>query len=78
MAEPTVVDARRLLCPMPVIRLQQAIAGLAPGDEVELLSTDPGSRRDVPAWCRVHRHEVLGCEERGDGVIVTRVRVVGR
>jgi len=78
MADEKIVDARRLLCPMPVIRLQQTIARLAPGDEVDLLSTDPGSRRDVPAWCRVHGHELLSCEEREDGVIVTRVRVTDR
>ena len=53
------LDARNLLCPMPVIRVQGAIESLAPGEEIEVLCTDPGAMSDVPAWCRVHGHEVL-------------------
>ena len=53
------LDARHLLCPMPVIRVQGAMESLAPGDEIEVWCTDPGAMSDVPAWCRVHGHEVL-------------------
>ena len=53
------LDARSLLCPMPVIRVQGKMESLAPGDELEVLCTDPGAMSDVPAWCRVHGHEVL-------------------
>ena len=53
------LDARNLLCPMPVIRVQGAMESLAPGDELEVLCTDPGAMSDVPAWCRVHGHEVV-------------------
>ncbi|HEB77255.1 MAG TPA: sulfurtransferase TusA family protein [Methylothermaceae bacterium] len=55
----TVVDARGLLCPLPVIRLQDAARRLAPGTEVELIGTDPGILHDVPAWCRIHGHRIL-------------------
>jgi tRNA 2-thiouridine synthesizing protein A len=45
-----IVDARGLQCPMPIIKLSQAI-NLAPsGLMVELISTDRGSCTDVPAW----------------------------
>ncbi|MCX8048255.1 MAG: sulfurtransferase TusA family protein [Methylohalobius sp.] len=54
-----VIDARGLLCPLPVIRLQEATKRLAAGTEVELIGTDPGVLYDVPAWCRVHGHPVL-------------------
>ena len=53
------LDCRRLLCPMPVIRVQDRIAGLQPGDEVEAICTDPGVMQDIPAWCRINGHLVL-------------------
>lgn len=53
------VDARNLLCPMPVIRVQNAMESIRPGEEIEVRCTDPGAMSDVPAWCRVHGHEVL-------------------
>lgn len=53
------LDARRLLCPMPVIRTQDRIADLADGDTLTVYATDPGALHDVPAWCRIHGHEVI-------------------
>ena len=44
---------------MPVIRVQNAMESLAPGDVIDVLCTDPGAMSDVPAWCRVNGHEVL-------------------
>ena len=55
-----IVDARNLICPLPVIRTQQRIDTLRHGDEVLVLATDPGSLHDVPAWCRIHGHQVTG------------------
>ena len=54
-----IVDARGLLCPLPVIRLQEAVKAFAPGTEVEVVGTDPGVLHDIPAWCRVHGHRVV-------------------
>ena len=68
MSEPRVemvVDARRLLCPMPVIRAQAAVRQLQPGQMVEILATDPGVMHDIPAWCRVQGHQYLGCAHEG-------------
>lgn len=59
----THVDARRLLCPLPVIRLQEAIDTLQTGDCVEIICSDPGTLQDIPAWCRVHGHEVIETEK---------------
>ncbi len=53
------LDARRLLCPMPVIRTQNRISELGPGTVLEVVCTDPGALHDIPAWCRVHGHTVL-------------------
>ena len=69
------LDARWLLCPLPVIRTQDRIAGLADGTELEVLCTDPGALHDIPAWCRVHGHAYLGSTRSGHEISV-RVRVV--
>ncbi len=68
------LDARRLLCPMPVIRVQQKFADLAPGDILEVHCTDPGTRSDIPAWCRINGHRVLDMTEE-DGAIVLTLEV---
>ena len=68
------LDARRLLCPMPVIRVQQKVAELAPGDILQVRCTDPGTRSDIPAWCRINGHRVLDIAER-DGEIVLTLEV---
>lgn len=51
------VDARGLRCPLPVLRVAQAISALPEhlpgGARVRLLSTDPAARSDVPAFCRI-------------------------
>ncbi len=68
--EKVIVDARRLLCPMPVIRVQNRIKGLAPGTLVEAICTDPGALNDIPAWCRINGHRLVEARRDGDEVIV--------
>jgi TusA-related sulfurtransferase len=70
MGDRHTLDARRLLCPMPVIRVQEKVAGLAPGDVLEVWCTDPGTRSDIPAWCRINGHQVLDIAERDDELIL--------
>lgn len=69
-----VLDARHLLCPLPVIRVQSAVARLAPGDILQVRATDPGVLHDIPAWCRVHGHEVLSSRE-SQGELQVTLRV---
>lgn len=64
------LDARRLLCPMPVIRVQDRVASLARGDRLEVTATDPGALNDIPAWCRINGHRVLETRRQGDEVII--------
>ena len=64
------LDARRLLCPMPVIRVQERVAGLAPGTLLEAICTDPGALNDIPAWCRISGHKVIETRNEGDEYIV--------
>jgi tRNA 2-thiouridine synthesizing protein A len=81
----TVVDARGLRCPLPVIRLAQAAQGRSAGWLLELWATDPAARADVPAWCRMRGHalvqviEATGDEATGTdaGHTAYRVRLTG-
>lgn len=69
------LDARRLLCPLPVIRTQNKVATLQPGDILEVKATDRGALNDIPAWCRINGHTVL--ETHVEGGEVTIVLQVG-
>lgn len=64
------LDARNMLCPMPVIKTQNKVADLKRGDVLEIVSTDPGALTDIPAWCRINGHTVLSTEERKEEVYV--------
>lgn len=70
----TELDCRNLLCPMPVIRVQDRIESLREGVELLALCTDPGALHDIPAWCRINGHEVLATKSE-DGLYSVRVRV---
>ena len=69
------LDARRLLCPLPVIRTQDAIAKLNNDDLIAVTSTDPGAKMDIPAWCRINGHEVMSITEQDNEIIIT-IKVV--
>jgi len=64
------LNAKRLLCPMPVIRTQDKVATLQPGDTLEVVCTDPGALNDIPAWCRINGHQVLSTRREDDEVII--------
>ena len=63
------VDARRLLCPLLVIRLQDKINQIAPGDQVEITSTDPGVKNDIPAWCKINGQRIDSLVEQDNEII---------
>lgn len=65
------LDARRLLCPLPVIRTQDAIAKMQAGDLIAVTSTDPGAKADIPIWCRINGHQVLEIKEADHEIIIT-------
>jgi tRNA 2-thiouridine synthesizing protein A len=69
-----VLDCRRLLCPLPVIRVQDRVATMTAGDELEAVCTDRGALHDIPAWCRINGHAVLESHStEGEHRVVLRV-----
>jgi tRNA 2-thiouridine synthesizing protein A len=65
------LNARNLLCPMPVIRTQDQIAEMKAGDILEVISTDPGVKNDIPAWCRINGHKVISITDDDRDIIIT-------
>jgi len=72
MRAEAVEDARGLLCPLPVIKLAERIAGVPPGSTVLLLADDPVAEEDVRLWCRGHGQELVDVTRDGP---VARIRV---
>lgn len=64
------IDAKRLLCPLPVIRLGEAINRAEVGDRIEVVATNPGVLFDIPAWCKVHGHRVISSSENDDEIVL--------
>jgi tRNA 2-thiouridine synthesizing protein A len=60
-----VVDARGLSCPLPIVKTAQAIKGLAAGQLMEVLATDPGSTKDFAAWSKATGNDLV--EQTVDG-----------
>jgi len=59
------IDARDLLCPLPVLRLRKRLQALSPGQTAHLLATDPMAQIDVPHFCAEHGHDILMSEAEG-------------
>ncbi len=59
----SVLDAKGLSCPMPLLRTKKEIGKLGSGEVLQIDGTDPGSRNDIPGWCDRAGHEYLGEKE---------------
>jgi tRNA 2-thiouridine synthesizing protein A len=62
-----VLDAKGLNCPLPILRAKKTLAGMAAGQTLEILATDPGSIKDFEAFCRTTGHTLV--EQENDGKI---------
>jgi TusA-related sulfurtransferase len=67
------IDARGMPCPGPLMSLIGAIRDGEVGEVLEVLSSDEGSRTDIPAWIRKAGHEMVQLEEE-DGFVRFVVR----
>lgn len=53
------IDARGMPCPGPLMNLIGAIRQGQVGQVFEVLSSDEGSKTDIPAWVAKARHELV-------------------
>ena len=72
--EDRVLDARGLLCPMPIVKAGKEIKTLTPGQVLKILATDRGAIADFPAWADDTGNELMSWNEEGDGTLVFYVR----
>lgn len=70
------IDARGSFCPGPLMELIKAVRAGEVGDVIAVLSGDPGSRTDIPAWIEKAGHELVAIEDEGDHarIIVKKAR----
>ena len=68
------LDCRGLSCPMPVLKTKKTISKMESGQVLEILSTDPGTKNDMPSFASRGGHEYLG-EKEDDGFIRFYVKV---
>ena len=61
------LDVKGLACPLPILRAKKQLKSLSPGEELEVLATDPGSVKDFDAFCAVTGHLLVTADE-ADGV----------
>ena len=57
------IDARGLLCPLPVLKAAKRMRALAPGRVLRLQADDPAAIVDVPHYCTESGNTYLGVEE---------------
>jgi tRNA 2-thiouridine synthesizing protein A len=53
------IDARGSFCPGPLLELIRGIKSVAVDQTIAVLSSDPGSNKDIPAWIQKAQHEFI-------------------
>jgi TusA-related sulfurtransferase len=54
------IDARGSFCPGPLMELIRAVKSAPVGSTVAVLSSDPGSSKDIPVWIAKAKHDYIG------------------
>jgi TusA-related sulfurtransferase len=53
------LDVRGAKCPIPIVKAKKEIDAMAPGEQLEVTATDPGSVPDFQGWVKTAKHVVL-------------------
>ena len=77
--QPTItrtIDARGSFCPGPLMELIRGIREAQIGDVLAVLSSDKGSKIDIPKWIEKAGHRLISVETREghDEILVEKVR----
>jgi tRNA 2-thiouridine synthesizing protein A len=60
------LDAKGMSCPLPVLRANRVLRGMAPGERLRVLATDRAAVADFQAYCRETGHALLAWSDEGD------------
>ncbi|MGU3574013.1 sulfurtransferase TusA family protein [Brucellaceae bacterium C25G] len=64
-----IYDLRGLNCPLPVLKTRRKLKDMASGDLLDVCTTDPMSRIDIPHFCNSEGHTII--DQYNDGVAFT-------
>jgi len=56
------LDLKGMVCPIPIVKVSQAIKQIQVGETIEAFATDPGVLGDIPAWCKTSGNELVKME----------------
>lgn len=62
----TVLDAKGMNCPLPILKTKKALQAMQPGGLLEVLATDPGSVADFESFCRQTGNQLVSSSKEGD------------
>lgn len=63
------LDARGLVCPLPILRTKQSLAGMTSGQILKIVATDPGSVIDFQVFAEQTGNELLSLSESNEEFI---------
>lgn len=63
------LDARGLLCPLPVLKLRKRLKPMAPGAVIRCQTTDPAAVIDIPHFCTQDGHHIRSSLEADEGMV---------
>jgi tRNA 2-thiouridine synthesizing protein A len=61
------LDTRGLSCPMPMLKTKKALKGMTSGQIIEVWGTDPGSKNDIPDFCKKNGNELMDITDLPEG-----------
>lgn len=67
------LDTSGKCCPMPIVETNMAIKKITAGEVLEIISTDPGTQTDIPAWCERTGNTLMESRE-AEGVLHFYIR----
>ena len=59
----TGLDGKGMACPLPVLRANRSLRGMAGGERLRVLATDRAAVADFQSYCRETCHDLLACSE---------------
>jgi tRNA 2-thiouridine synthesizing protein A len=72
----TILDLRGLKCPLPALKARKALKSVAPGEELQVICTDPMAAIDIPNLIRETGDAIIG-QAANDGVLTFVIRKAG-
>jgi tRNA 2-thiouridine synthesizing protein A len=61
----TTLDLKGLVCPIPIVKISQAIKNVQVGEAIEAFATDPSVLGDIPVWSKTTGNELVKMEREG-------------